>query len=165
MCYPLGSRLDPQQLNVLSLREGFVSCALSRASVPWAAALRAWFTELGVPLLYVDVRPRTKATWASCLWWGSNPWPMAYRSLVGETKPSPRGNTFSCWGSDRVPSRHTSKTFPEGVDPPQQIEVKQKESDVNEEKNYSKDVKRASAMENAWQAFKRQPILEPYFIK
>ncbi|MBA0636400.1 hypothetical protein Godav_029162 [Gossypium davidsonii] len=48
---------------------------------------------------------------------------IAYRTLppgrAWETKPSPEDNTFSCWGTNSATWQNdTSKTSPEGVDPP-----------------------------------------------
>ncbi|KHG14501.1 Calmodulin-lysine N-methyltransferase [Gossypium arboreum] len=48
---------------------------------------------------------------------------IAYRTLTPgrawETKPSPEDNTFNCWGTNSASWQNdTSKTSPEGVDPP-----------------------------------------------
>ncbi|MBA0677615.1 hypothetical protein Goari_019014, partial [Gossypium aridum] len=121
-CHLPDSRLDDQQQKLLSFRKGFVSCALSRANMP--SFIGEYGTTWGETLMspwWVAVHPHTaEGTLGSvnqalrAIAYGTQASGRAW-----ETKPSPEDNTFSCWGTNSATWQNdTSKTSPEGVDPP-----------------------------------------------
>lgn len=133
-----------------SWRGAFIIRGLQPPTKRWRKCLvlgRIWTPDLwnighsihgGVTLTIREcIGTHEEATWASCPWQNSNPWPMEFRSphtvespplwtvhdspqLGGGTLPW-GGNTFHCWGIELVFSRKTLwRLLPEELISPQQ---------------------------------------------